>query len=71
MTGAVIAGCVRLPERLAAAITAFGGGLLLAAIALELGSSRCGRRIHRWIPPQLRVANDRSEADRDTQRVRA
>jgi ZIP family zinc transporter len=36
MTGAVIAARVRLPERLAATITAFGGGLLLAAVALEL-----------------------------------
>jgi zinc transporter, ZIP family len=34
--GAVVGALVRLPERLAASVTAFGGGLLFAAIALEL-----------------------------------
>lgn len=34
--GAVSAALLRLPERLAASLTAFGGGILLAAIALEL-----------------------------------
>lgn len=34
--GSLVAAWVRLPERLAAAITAFGGGILLAAVALEL-----------------------------------
>jgi zinc transporter, ZIP family len=34
--GAVSAALLRLPERVAATLTAFGGGILLAAIALEL-----------------------------------
>jgi zinc transporter, ZIP family len=34
--GAVAAALLRLPERIAATMTAFGGGVLLAAIALEL-----------------------------------
>ena len=34
--GAVAAALVRLPPRLAATLTAFGGGVLLAAVALEL-----------------------------------
>jgi ZIP family zinc transporter len=34
--GAVIGGFTRLPERAAAAVTAFGGGILFAAVALEL-----------------------------------
>jgi zinc transporter, ZIP family len=34
--GAVAAAVLRLPERVAAMVTAFGGGTLLAAIALEL-----------------------------------
>ena len=34
--GALAATLLRLPERLAATLTAFGGGVLLAAIALEL-----------------------------------
>ena len=36
LIGASIAAATKLPERLAALITAFGGGVLLAAIALEL-----------------------------------
>lgn len=36
VTGAVAAAGLRLPERVAATITAFGGGILLAAVALEL-----------------------------------
>jgi ZIP family zinc transporter len=36
LIGAAIAAATKLPERLAALITAFGGGVLLAAIALEL-----------------------------------
>ena len=36
LAGAVAAALVRLPRRAAAAITSFGGGLLLAAVALEL-----------------------------------
>jgi ZIP family zinc transporter len=36
LAGGAIAAGIRLPERLAALITAFGGGVLLAAIALEL-----------------------------------
>jgi zinc transporter, ZIP family len=36
VAGGAIAAALRLPERVAAAITAFGGGILLAAIALEL-----------------------------------
>ena len=36
LLGAVAAAAVRLPERVAATVTAFGGGILLAAIALEL-----------------------------------
>jgi ZIP family zinc transporter len=36
LLGALAAIAIRLPERLAATITAFGGGILLAAIALEL-----------------------------------
>jgi ZIP family zinc transporter len=36
MVGGAIAAVLKLPERLAARITAFGGGVLLAAIALEL-----------------------------------
>jgi zinc transporter, ZIP family len=36
LAGAVIATTVRLPERVAATLTAFGGGVLLAAVALEL-----------------------------------
>jgi zinc transporter ZupT len=34
--GAVSAAILRLPGRVAATLTAFGGGVLLAAIALEL-----------------------------------
>jgi ZIP family zinc transporter len=34
--GAIAAAVLRLPERVAATLTAFGGGILLAAIALEL-----------------------------------
>lgn len=34
--GAACAALLRLPERVAATLTAFGGGILLAAIALEL-----------------------------------
>ena len=34
--GALAAAALRLPERTAAALTAFGGGILLAAVALEL-----------------------------------
>jgi ZIP family zinc transporter len=36
LAGAVAAALLRLPERVAAALTAFGGGTLLAAIGLEL-----------------------------------
>ena len=36
VAGGALAAGVRLPARVAAAITAFGGGILLAAIALEL-----------------------------------
>ncbi len=36
LVGAVVAATVKLPARAAAFITAFGGGILLAAIALEL-----------------------------------
>lgn len=36
VAGAVVASATRLPERVAATITAFGGGVLLAAVALEL-----------------------------------
>lgn len=45
VTGALVASATRLPERLAATITAFGGGVLLAAVALELvpeADSRAG-----------------------------
>jgi zinc transporter, ZIP family len=34
--GAAVAAVVRLPERAAAGVTAFGGGVLLAAVAVEL-----------------------------------
>jgi len=36
LLGALAAAVLRLPERVAATLTAFGGGILLAAIALEL-----------------------------------
>jgi zinc transporter, ZIP family len=36
LAGAVVAVRLRLPERVAATLTAFGGGVLLAAVALEL-----------------------------------
>jgi ZIP family zinc transporter len=36
LAGALVAARVRLPERVAATLTAFGGGVLLAAVALEL-----------------------------------
>lgn len=36
VVGALVASATRLPERVAATITAFGGGVLLAAVALEL-----------------------------------
>jgi zinc transporter, ZIP family len=36
LAGAVAAALLRLPDRLAALLTAFGGGVLLAAVALEL-----------------------------------
>jgi zinc transporter, ZIP family len=36
LAGALAAARVRLPERVAATLTAFGGGVLLAAVALEL-----------------------------------
>ena len=36
VAGAVAAAVLRLPERVAALLTAFGGGVLLAAVALEL-----------------------------------
>jgi ZIP family zinc transporter len=34
--GAAVAAFLRLPERVAATLTAFGGGILLAAVAIEL-----------------------------------
>jgi hypothetical protein len=34
VVGALVAAMLRLPERVAATVTAFGGGVLLAAIAL-------------------------------------
>ena len=37
VAGGVVASAAGLPARSAATITAFGGGILLAAIALELG----------------------------------
>jgi ZIP family zinc transporter len=36
LAGALVAARVRLPERVAATLTAFGGGVLMAAVALEL-----------------------------------
>jgi ZIP family zinc transporter len=36
IAGGAVAALFRLPERMAALVTAFGGGILLAAIALEL-----------------------------------
>lgn len=36
LAGAVVAAVLRLPSRVAAILTAFGGGVLLAAVALEL-----------------------------------
>jgi zinc transporter, ZIP family len=36
LAGGMVAAAMRLPERIAATITAFGGGILLAAVALEL-----------------------------------
>jgi zinc transporter, ZIP family len=36
MAGALVAAGLRLPPRVAAAVTAFGGGVLLAAVAVEL-----------------------------------
>jgi ZIP family zinc transporter len=36
LAGALVAARVRLPERVAATLTAFGGGVLIAAVALEL-----------------------------------
>ena len=36
LAGALAAVLLRLPERVAATATAFGGGILLAAVALEL-----------------------------------
>jgi hypothetical protein len=36
VAGAVTAAVLRLPARVAAVVTAFGGGVLLAAVALEL-----------------------------------
>lgn len=36
MAGAVLAAALALPPRIAASLTAFGGGLLFAAVALEL-----------------------------------
>jgi zinc transporter, ZIP family len=36
LAGALLVARVRLPERVAATLTAFGGGVLLAAVALEL-----------------------------------
>jgi hypothetical protein len=36
VAGALVAVVLRLPERIAAVVTSFGGGLLLAAIAFEL-----------------------------------
>jgi zinc transporter, ZIP family len=36
LAGAVLAVALRLPERVAAVVTSFGGGILVAAVALEL-----------------------------------
>jgi zinc transporter, ZIP family len=36
LIGALVAAVTKLPERIAATVTAFGGGILLAAIAIEL-----------------------------------
>jgi ZIP family zinc transporter len=36
LAGALVAVMVRLPERIAAVLTSFGGGLLIAAVAFEL-----------------------------------
>ena len=48
LAGAVVAALLRLPASLAATVTAFGGGILLAAIALALvPDPAAGRRVTR------------------------
>jgi zinc transporter, ZIP family len=47
LVGALAAAGLRLPSRVAAALTAFGGGILLAAVALELVPD-ADRQAGRW-----------------------
>lgn len=48
VAGALVASATRLPERLAAIITAFGGGVLFAAVALELVPDADAQAGTRW-----------------------
>jgi hypothetical protein len=66
LAGAVAAALWRLPSRAAAVLTSFGGGLLFAAVALELdrparvlrgephGRDGDGRRLRGRLSPHLR-----------------
>ncbi len=51
LAGALAAARLRLPERVAAMLTAFGGGVLLAAVALELVPDADAARAPRSPPP--------------------
>lgn len=48
VAGSVAAAVLRLPARVAAAVTSFGGGVLLAAVALELVPD-AHKRAGRWL----------------------
>jgi zinc transporter, ZIP family len=48
LAGAVAAAALRLPPRVAALVTAFGGGVLLAAVALEL-VPEADEQAGRWV----------------------
>jgi zinc transporter, ZIP family len=48
VAGALVAAGLRLPPRVAATVTAFGGGVLLAAVALEL-VPEAGQLAGRWL----------------------
>jgi zinc transporter, ZIP family len=48
LVGALVAAGLRLPSRVAASLTAFGGGVLLAAVAVEL-VPEADERAGRWL----------------------
>lgn len=66
VAGSVAAAVLRLPARVAAAVTSFGGGVLLAAVALELVPDA-----HERAGPRLRSSYALSVLGRNSRRPRA